>query len=296
MRLYFRDRAPLRSGMTLIELMVVIATIGVLVALLLPAIQSARESARRAQCHNNLRQLGLALALHEEHARVYPVGCIGCKFLPSTDANPPARQRFLAWNIQVLPYVDEAPLAQRIDLSKTSFDVANKAAAATVINVFLCPSTVVDPRVMPDPLHQTQSLWTGAAFTDYGGIYGVEGFGHDSADHNAAQFLADQWLGVMLYEEAVSPREITDGLSKTACIAETVSRRRIESEWINGNNVFAQEAATPINGEAKLGNEIGSPHPGGASMAFCDAHVEFVSETIEQAILNALLTKAGGEQ
>src|SRR3954470_12152240 len=134
MRSYFRNRAPARRGMHLIELMVVIATIGVLVALLLPAIQSARESARRAECHNNLRQLGLALALHEEHARVYPVGCIGCKFVPSTDGRPSVRQRFLAWNIQVLPYIDEAQVSQRIDLSKTSFDPANKAAAATVIN------------------------------------------------------------------------------------------------------------------------------------------------------------------
>src|SRR4051794_31143071 len=160
MRSYFRNRAPARRGMNLIELMVVIATIGVLVALLLPAIQSARESARRAQCHNNLRQLGVALALHEEHARVYPVGCIGCKFVPASNGGPPARQRFLAWNIQVLPYIDEGPVSQRIDLSKASFDAANKTAAATIINVFLCPSTLIDPRVTPDPLHQTQGLWT----------------------------------------------------------------------------------------------------------------------------------------
>src|SRR6202012_6217028 len=99
----------------------------------------------------------------------------------------------------------------------------------------------------------------------------------------------------MLYEDAVAPREITDGLSKTACVAETVLRRQVESEWINGNNVFAQEASTPINVSSGLGNEIGSPHPGGASLAFCDGHVEFVAETIEQSVLNALLTKAGGD-
>src|SRR3954451_23661044 len=296
MRSYFRNRAPARRGMNLIELMVVIATIGILVALLLPAIQSARESARRAECHNNLRQLGLAMTLHEEHARVYPVGCIGCKFVPASDGSAPARQRFLAWNIQVLPYLDEASVWRSIDLSKASYEVPNKAPSATVINVFLCPSTLIDPRHTPDPLHQTTGLWQRAAFTDYGGIYGVEGIGHDTPDRSAAQLLAEQWLGVMLYEEPVAPREITDGLSKTACIAETVSRRQVESEWINGNNVFAQEAATPINGEAKLGNEIGSPHPGGASVAFCDGHVEFVSETIEQTVLNALLTKAGDDQ
>src|SRR6476620_2564311 len=90
-------------------------------------------------------------------------------------------------------------------------------------------------------------------------------------------------------------KEIIDGLSKTACIGETMLRRRTESEWINGNNVYAQEASTPINAKSGLGNETGSPHPGGASLAFCDGHVEFVAETVEQAALNAMMTKAGGE-
>lgn len=72
-------------------------------------------------------------------------------------------------------------------------------------------------------------------------------------------------------------------------------RRQTESEWINGNNLFAQEASTPINQASGLGNDIGSPHPGGASLVFCDNHVEFLAETIEQSVLNALLTKAGGE-
>jgi prepilin-type processing-associated H-X9-DG protein len=296
MRSFSRNCAPARSGVTLIELMVVIGTISVLVGLLLPAVQHARESARRSQCHNNLRQLGLALLLHEEHTRTYPIGCTGCKFVPSSDGSPPPRQRFLAWNIDVLRYIDETSLSQGIDTTKPSYDAVNNKAAGSVINLFLCPSTVTDPTASPDPLHQTKGLWLGAAFTDYCGIYGVEGKGHDTTDPNATQVLDDRWLGVMLYEQAVAPREIIDGLSKTACIAETVLRRRIESEWINGNNVFAQEAATPINGMAELGNEIGSPHPGGAAMAFCDGHVEFVSDAIEQPILNAMLTKAGGDE
>ena len=275
--------------MTLVELLVVLAIIGLLAALLLPALQSARESSRRAKCYNNLRQLGLATILHEEHARAFPIGCIGCKPSVPPAGGPPALQRFFAWNVEVLTYLDEAPLSKTIDLSIPSYKPANKPAAATVVDVFLCPSTV------EDPLWQSKGLWQGAAFTDYAGIYGVEGDGHTATDPNAQQWLADQWLGVMLYDEAVTPRAITDGLSKTACIAETVLRRQTESEWINGNNLFAQEESNPINGASGLGNEIGSPHPGGASLVFCDGHVEFVAETVEQTVLNAMLTKAGGE-
>jgi prepilin-type N-terminal cleavage/methylation domain-containing protein/prepilin-type processing-associated H-X9-DG protein len=295
MRLRSHIHALLRGGMTLVELLVVIAIIGLLAALLLPALQAARESSRRTKCYNNLRQLGLATNLHEEHARAYPIGCTGCKPNIPSAGGPPALQRFFSWNVEVLTYLDEAPLLKTIDLSIPSYKPANKPVAATIVDVFLCPSTVTDPTVAPDPLHQTKGLWQGAAFTDYAGIYGVEGDGHTATDPNAQQWLADQWLGVMLYDEAVAPRAIPDGLSKTACIAETVLRRQTESEWINGNNVFAQEASTPINQSSGLGNEIGSPHPGGASLVFCDGHVEFVSESVEQAVLNAMLTKAGGE-
>ena len=100
---------------------------------------------------------------------------------------------------------------------------------------------------------------------------------------------------MLLFDESVTPKQITDGLSKTACVAEFTNRRQSDTVWINGRNIFAQEQSTPINGVG-LAKEIGSPHPGGAIVAFCDAHVDFVSESVDQALLNAMLTKAGGEQ
>ncbi|HEX3599061.1 MAG TPA: DUF1559 domain-containing protein [Lacipirellulaceae bacterium] len=296
MRVRAPHRASLRAGFSLVELLVVIAIIGVLIALLLPAVQAARESARRTQCQNNLRQIGLATTACLDRDRAFPIGCIGCKLNLMPSGGAATLQRFLSWNIQLLPLLDEAALARTIDSTIPSYQAVNKPAAATIVDVFLCPSTTEDPKhPVDDLLHQTKGLWKGAAFSDYGGIYGLEGDGRNATDPNATQWLSEPSLGVMLYEDAVSPREITDGLSKTACFAETVLRRQVESEWINGNNVFAQEASTPINVSSGLGNEIGSPHPGGALVVFCDAHVDFLAEALDQAVLNALLTKAGGE-
>ena len=85
------------------------------------------------------------------------------------------------------------------------------------------------------------------------------------------------------------------GLVTGVPIAETVDRRETETEWVSGQNLFAQQESSPINTDIDPGNEIGSPHPSGASLVFCDAHVEFVMETIDQSVLIAMLTKSGGE-
>jgi prepilin-type N-terminal cleavage/methylation domain-containing protein len=285
-----------RSAFTLVELLVVVAIIGVLVALLLPAVQSARESARRTQCQNNLRQLGVAAALHANAHGTFPVGCIGSR--GDFSVTPPIQARHISWNVQLLPFLEEVDLVEKFDFTEPSYHAKNKPVATTVVQVFLCSST------LQEPLRNPIGLWRDAAFTDFAGIYGVEGIGRDREAvagegdkevEESLQTLRDDSLGVMLYDEGVAPKHVTDGLSKTAAISETVDRRENETEWINGQNIFAQEQAAPINEDRDPGNEIGSPHPSGASLVFCDARVEFISETIDQAVLNAMLTKAGGE-
>jgi len=269
---------------------VVVAIIGGLVALLLPAVQAARESARRTQCQNNLRQLAVAMEQHVERHREYPIGCIGCPVFPLPAGEVPVTPRFFSWNAQLLPFLERTELWDSLDWTVASYQTVNKRVGATVISAFLCPSTEADE------LHSPANAWNGTAFTDYGGIYGVEGVGHD-APSGSKQNLRDESLGVMLFNDPIEPEQITDGLSRTASIAELSFRRLpTETEWINGRNVFAQEAATPINGPAAFVNEIGSPHPHGALLAFCDGHVVFVPESIDQTALNAMLTKAGGEQ
>jgi prepilin-type processing-associated H-X9-DG protein len=167
-----------------------------------------------------------------------------------------------------------------------------------VVSEFLCPSTVEEPELHKWGLlrRNFEGLWKGAAFTDYAGIYGVEGPTRIRELDGSPQTLADHSLGVFVYEDPVAPKQVVDGLSKTAGVGETVVRRVTECEWVNGQNIFAQDEATPINVRRDAGNEIGSPHPGGASGVFCDAHVEFLAESIDQAVLNGLLTKAGGER
>jgi prepilin-type processing-associated H-X9-DG protein len=264
-----------------------VAIIGTLIALVLPGIQSARESARRAHCHSNLRQLGIAVALCANARGVFPVGCIG--YRGDYSVSPPVKARYIAWNLQVLPFLEEQDLAHTFNFSLPSYDATNKAAAATIVSTFLCPST------NEIEIRNPEGLWKGAAFTDYAGIYGVEGPTRIREADALPQTLADHSLGVFLYEEPIAPKQVLDGLSKTAGVAETVVRRQTETEWVNGQNIFAQDESTPINIRRDAGNEIGSPHPGGASVVFCDAHVEFIAQTIEQAVLNAILTKAGGE-
>jgi prepilin-type N-terminal cleavage/methylation domain-containing protein/prepilin-type processing-associated H-X9-DG protein len=286
------QRAPKNCrGFTLVELLVVIAIIGMLVGLLLPAVQQAREASRRTQCQNNLRQIGVGILEYEELSDAFPIGCIGCTFVPATNDQPFNPQKFLSWNIQILPFIEHSALRSRFDLSKASYQSPNKEQGATVIPMMLCPSTV------DDISHNVVGLWKGMAFTDYGGIYGVEGESRNKPDEDSSNphNLNEDSLGVMLYEQPVLAREITDGLSVTAIVGESKLRRVTETEWANGHNVFAQEESTPVNQASGLGNDLGSPHPAGVLVAFCDGHVDILTEDMEQAALNALLTRSGGE-
>jgi prepilin-type N-terminal cleavage/methylation domain-containing protein/prepilin-type processing-associated H-X9-DG protein len=285
--------SPLRSlatsrrvtarGFTLVELLVVVAIIGALVALLLPAVQAARESSRRSHCANNLRQQGLALIGFEGEHRTLPVGCLDCLDEP---------KRFHSWNSQILPWLEQSALRKQLDFSLPSYESPNIGVGGMALDVFLCPSTL-EPEVI-SPVKP----WKNAAFTDYGGVYGVGGRGQDKDANEEEwnkQHLKVAALGVFLYDEPIAYSDITDGMSNTVACAELLRRRHAECEWINGNNIFAQEVETPINAAVKVSVGIGSPHPGGAQVVFCDGHVAFLNEQLEQQTLNALLTRAGEE-
>jgi prepilin-type N-terminal cleavage/methylation domain-containing protein/prepilin-type processing-associated H-X9-DG protein len=278
-----------RRGVTLVELLVVVAIIAGLVALLLPAVQAAREAARRTHCQNNLRQIGLALAEYEQPRGELPIGCVDCKFVPPVNGEPFVPSRFTAWITFVLPQLEQPQRFARYDFDRPAYEEPNRTIGAAVLDALLCPSTE------PDVRHSTANLWRGMAFSDYGGIYGVEGPGRDELDVQASQWLEPRSLGVMLYNEPTRTEQITDGLANTVIVCELLERRVEETEWASGHSLFAQDQATPINRDSGLGNDVGSPHPGGASAVFCDGHVAFLPDETPQDILNALLTRAGEE-
>lgn len=270
-----------RVGMTLVELLVVVAVLAALVALLLPAVQSAREAARRTSCMNNLRGIGCAIYGYESARRAFPVGCLEC----TTKA--PRKQ--IAWNAFILPFAEEPGAAVAFDFAFSYRSSQNRIAAGHVVRLFLCPSTSRTNRTGPTTGDRNKNgRWDAGddlAYTDYGGMYGV--------GYSVPQPLPEH-AGVMQYERPTTAKQVTDGLSHTALIAECTGRdASYQSEWANGQNIFDQWHTTGIN--RSQNNEIWSDHIGMAGMVFCDGHVDFVHESVEQAVLLAMLTRAGGD-
>jgi prepilin-type N-terminal cleavage/methylation domain-containing protein/prepilin-type processing-associated H-X9-DG protein len=263
------------KAMTLIELLLVVAIIGLLVAMVLPAVQAARETARRAQCQNNLRQIGVALHVYHDARRQLPVGCID-KRVPG--ANPAGRQH--AWSAELLPRLEEASLWRQIDFTSAYDAAINAPAAIEPVAIYLCPSTVRwatgrDGSMVANPLKASDATAYRGAAIDYGGIYG------------AAQ-MSPSANGVFLYDRPVKLSEITDGTSHTLAVAEDSGRGWLmNGEWINGENIF--DIGGPINRQQD--NEIWSDHPGGAMVLWCDGGVELLSEAIDLSVVRGMCTR-----
>lgn len=262
------------GGFTLVELLVVIAIVGVLTALLLPALQAAREASRRSQCQNHLRQIGLATLSYEQQQGTLPIGCID-KRRPGI--NPDGRQ--LSWLATMLPQLEQKPLWETLDFTAAYDSPQNLTAAQTAIPVLLCPSTVRRAPYREDSWCGTSDGSRGLAAADYGGNYG-------------AALLSPSANGVLLYEIPVALSEITDGTSHTILAAEDTGRNwQMDGEWINGENIFDQLG--PINSQQH--NEIWSDHPGGALAVYCDGSVHFLFEQADTTALGAACTRSGTE-
>jgi prepilin-type N-terminal cleavage/methylation domain-containing protein/prepilin-type processing-associated H-X9-DG protein len=279
MRRVYLHRARLRAAVTLVELLVVVTIIGVLAALLLPAVQAARESARRAQCQNNLRQVGVALHVYHNANRELPIGCIE-KRVPSS--KPDGRQH--AWSSAILPHMEEPTLWATIDF-EAAFDAAiNFTAAREMVSAYLCPSTWRmapgrEGSIVADPLAPAGAPSYRGAAIDYGGIYGA---GQMSPSAN----------GVFLYDRPVKLSDVTDGTSHTLAVAEDSGRGWLTNgEWINGENIF--DVGGPINRQQD--NEIWSDHPGGAMALWCDGSVELLSDATELSVVRAMCSRGRGD-
>jgi prepilin-type N-terminal cleavage/methylation domain-containing protein/prepilin-type processing-associated H-X9-DG protein len=283
---------PLRSGFTLVELLVVIGIIGLLIGLLLPAVQSARETSRRTACANNIKQMGVALLSYESGKRAFP---------PGSDAMPIASAtngRLHAWSSFILPCIEQTNLAARIDYTKVwNAPGGNDNASDVVLPLYVCPSGM--------------ERYPGKQ--DYAGVTGYS----DSRSSPPRNFSES---GILLptmdldmsnpddpkkkYRPPVRAAQVTDGLSKTVLVAEAVDRGHDggstsasaealqDSSWACGTNVVCHNSRV-VNDPNE--QSFRSRHPGGAECLFADGRVSFLAETIDGEVLFSICTRNGGE-
>jgi prepilin-type N-terminal cleavage/methylation domain-containing protein/prepilin-type processing-associated H-X9-DG protein len=301
-----RIAAPRRPwGFTLIELLVVIAIIGLLLALLLPAVQQIRESARRTQCRNHLKQIGLALENYHSTHQVFPPASIR---EPGFEDNGRDRPR-TTWMISLLPFIDQAPLYQTVDMSLTTDDPANASIRTTMLASYLCPTDIGSEAVFEPRLGITYRR------SNYAASFGAGSWGIN-------HWKQSQYRGVMGQNASVNHAGITDGASNTVSAGEV----RIQASPRDNRGVWAFHApgassvgldcdsyCRSINGhsnsdwipycdpmpnglECTFQNTADSNagprsrHVGGAHLLFCDGSVRFVNELMDQMILNAIFT------
>jgi prepilin-type N-terminal cleavage/methylation domain-containing protein/prepilin-type processing-associated H-X9-DG protein len=226
-------------GFTLIELLVVISIIGVLIALLLPAVQAAREAARRSSCVNNLKQIGLALHTYANAAGVYPPGYVSAVDPKVTDACDQDAENAhgvdlgpgWAWGSMLLPQLEQQPLYNSINFSLSVAYAANNTCSTTQVNVYLCPSDGGAPALVPvlkDPPDPAQpGTYKGAAVVDTvarGNYVGMFGLGEICAASGAGSQpnigAVGSAAGVFYRNSRTSLAEIVDGTSQTIAVGE----------------------------------------------------------------------------
>ena len=227
-----QDRARNRRGFTLVELLVVIAIIGILVALLLPAVQQAREAARRIQCANNLKQIGLAALNYESTEGEFPAGSTS----RGTDINGPY---FSTWSVDLLPFIEEQALHDIWDPTKSFSDrrsVENQRLRESIVSGYSCPSDIgIGELDMPESGVGQRLLWGRGSYRAMSGHSLGQNGDHywdnpKSALRRHERSMLDGWKGIMHVtirepreEREFKPirmRQIADGLSKTFLVGE----------------------------------------------------------------------------
>jgi prepilin-type N-terminal cleavage/methylation domain-containing protein/prepilin-type processing-associated H-X9-DG protein len=247
-------------GFTLIELLVVIAIIAVLIALLLPAVQQAREAARRSQCKNNMKQLGLALHNYEGSHKMFPPSrfdpktCIGVPYAPQTGdcSSNPNTTSYISWSVMCLPYMDQAPLFGMYNNNRPWWEAVNAGIVSTSLPVFSCPSTPgtnrLDPAWGPALNGSAAPQWSMAG--DYGSMNEIKSAyytGNGIPDLSGT--LGSQ--GVLVKPPLV-PRvaDVLDGTSNTMMVVETAGKPDV---YVAGKKMTATGyAASNSKAKAKV--------------------------------------------
>lgn len=283
-------------GFTLIELLVVIAIIGILVALLLPAVNACRAAARRTTCSNNLMQISIAGHNYELSHGFYPAGVV-------SQAQSVTNETFdfhHNWIIPLLPYLEERNLYENVDQSVSVYDAKNRPVRAMTIGKLQCPS---------DAIYPGQS--------SYAACY-----------HDVEGPVTEACNGVFILNRPTRYDDITDGSSHTIFIGEKMTGAN-ERGWMAGTSATLRNTGTPPNATSGLAvvanpavpqvwppeNEeervktaamnrpanpvpfggFGSQHPGGSQFAFGDGHVQFLTQTIDSVVYESLGNKSDGK-
>ncbi|MEW4526552.1 DUF1559 domain-containing protein [Maioricimonas sp. JC845] len=291
----------MRRGFTLIELLVAITILAILIALLLPAVQSAREAARRTRCSSRLSQLGLALHSYHDAHRALPIN--GTVYEPSA-----SEYRTRSWLQCVLPDIDQKNLHDRIEAGSAMVD--NQTAAETVVPLFFCPSDTHTGRTGAGI--DVPPGWQ-VALTNYRSCAGDNWpFDPFERESEAGRFSGSNlgWgtegNGVIGFGKGwpVLTRlsDVRDGASQTIALGETVVMNANVSWWFHADH-SAATCAIPINHGLDVEDEDNwadrrgfmSRHPGGAQFVMVDGSVRMISESIEQETFYALGTIDGDE-
>jgi len=313
-----------RRAFTLIELLVVIAIIAVLIAMLLPAVQSAREAARRAQCTNNLRQIGIALHNYHDAMETFPPGYLSLMDPVTFDNDGPG----WGWASFSLNQVEQAPLYNSINFVLNIEFPANQTARLTVLGSFLCPSDAWRQNVFTVVDSTTTGTMAGAPICDVASsnYVGSVGTGDPSSlypyiiDAGDGPPGRDNGNGLFFRNHSIKIAQITDGTSQTFAAGER-SQNLSRATWtgavtnaavplvaLQGGAGFDPEGGGALvlshtgeghgpNSPSGLahGDQYWSLHPGGANFLFNDGSVRFIKEQVGFIIFRALATRAGGE-
>jgi prepilin-type N-terminal cleavage/methylation domain-containing protein len=248
-----------RAGFTLVELLVVIAIIGILIAMLLPAVSVVREAARRTTCSNNIRQLGLGLLNYESARGRFPHGsALGSQF---------------SWAAQTLDFLEQPAVAEQLDFKSSWNAPTNLTGISHRLSVFRCPTSTKDY----------------AGLTDYCGISGswLTFTGGEDGSQNGVLFQASPTR-----RRSVRAAEIRDGLSSTIVVGEGAFLMDFSlGYWAAGAHCFSHDDGG-VNNRAGAAAEIASFHAGGANVVLCDASVTFLGDDVDPKIVGAYCTRS----